>query len=75
MSQFTLFANTRRGTKPDFHGAMAADQSRLYYERFLQRLREEYKQGGIVEDGRFGAMMSVDIVNDGPVTIILDSKN
>jgi D-tyrosyl-tRNA(Tyr) deacylase len=72
VSQFTL-QSTLKGTKPDFHLAMGADQSKEFYDRFLQRLRNEYKSEK-VQDGKFGAYMQVDIQNDGPVTIIIDSR-
>lgn len=72
VSQFTL-QSTLKGTKPDFHHAMNAEQSKDFYEKFLEKLKKDYKQDK-VKDGKFGAMMQVHIQNDGPVTIILDSK-
>ncbi|RNA41306.1 D-tyrosyl-tRNA(Tyr) deacylase 1-like [Brachionus plicatilis] len=72
VSQFTL-QSTLKGTKPDFHQAMGAEQSKEFYEKFLEKLSRDYKQERI-KDGKFGAMMQVHIQNDGPVTIILDSK-
>lgn len=72
VSQFTL-QSTLKGTKPDFHLAMGAEQSRDFYETFLDRLKKAYKPEKI-QDGRFGAYMQVNIQNDGPVTILLDSK-
>lgn len=72
VSQFTLHSYLK-GTKPDFHLAMGAEQSRAFYESFLDRLKKAYKPEK-VKDGRFGAYMQVDIQNDGPVTILLDSK-
>ena len=72
VSQFTL-QSTLKGTKPDFHLAMGADQSKDFYERFLGMLGTSYKPEKI-KDGKFGAYMQVHIQNDGPVTIILDSK-
>jgi len=74
VSQFTLFAKTRRGSKPDFHEAMAAESSKTMYETFLKDLRARYVPNRIF-DGQFGAMMDVQIVNDGPVTIVLDSRD
>ncbi|GEM12188.1 enoyl-CoA hydratase/carnithine racemase [Rhodotorula toruloides] len=65
VSQFTLQANLRKGAKPDFHGAKASSH-------FLQDLRTKYKTERI-KDGQFQAMMDVQLVNDGPVTLILDS--
>lgn len=72
VSQFTL-QSTLKGTKPDFHLAMGADQSKDFYENFLESLRKSYKSEKI-KDGKFGAYMNVNIQNDGPVTILLDSK-
>lgn len=72
VSQFTL-QSTLKGTKPDFHLAMGADQSKDFYDKFLNLLGTSYKPDKI-KDGKFGAYMQVHIQNDGPVTIILDSK-
>lgn len=75
ISQFTLHAELK-GNKPSYHRAMGPTAARELYERFLTRARSEYKDKvGKIEDGEFGAMMDVHIVNDGPVTIVLDSKN
>ncbi|KAJ3412349.1 D-tyrosyl-tRNA(Tyr) deacylase [Chytridiales sp. JEL 0842] len=74
VSQFTLYALTGKGSKPDFHSSMKSEESKGFYERFLERLREGYEEGKI-EDGEFGAMMEVEIVNDGPVTILIDSRD
>ncbi|KAF8499952.1 D-Tyr tRNAtyr deacylase-like domain-containing protein [Gautieria morchelliformis] len=73
VSQFTLLANTAKGSKPDFHRAMGSEQSREMYAAFLQRMRELYRPDTI-KDGKFGAMMSVSLTNDGPVTFTLDSR-
>ncbi|KAF9053122.1 D-Tyr tRNAtyr deacylase-like domain-containing protein [Panaeolus papilionaceus] len=73
VSQFTLFANTSKGNKPDFHRAMSAEPSRLLYSKFLDTLKAAYKPEKI-QDGKFGAMMSVSLTNEGPVTITLDSR-
>lgn len=73
VSQFTL-QSTLKGTKPDFHYAMSSDQSKEFYEKFLANLKKMYKQDKI-KDGRFGAYMQVNIQNDGPVTLLLDSKS
>ncbi|SCV68752.1 BQ2448_873 [Microbotryum intermedium] len=72
VSQFTLMANTKKGSKPDFHGAMAASQSKAMYDTFSADLRAKY-QDDKIKDGRFGAMVDVQLINDGPATIILDS--
>jgi D-tyrosyl-tRNA(Tyr) deacylase len=72
VSQFTLFAKLK-GTKPDFHEAMPAAQSKDFYTRFVDQLRKQYKPE-LVKDGEFGAIMKVSLINDGPVTIQLDSR-
>ncbi|KAJ7080385.1 D-Tyr tRNAtyr deacylase-like domain-containing protein [Mycena belliarum] len=73
VSQFTLMAETRKGSKPDFHNAMTTEQSRKLYETFLDTLRRSYKPEK-VQDGRFGAMMDITLTNEGPVTFTLDSR-
>ncbi|KAJ7264935.1 D-Tyr tRNAtyr deacylase-like domain-containing protein, partial [Mycena haematopus] len=73
VSQFTLLAETRKGNKPDFHNAMSTEQSRVLYATFLEALRLAYKPKK-VQDGQFGAMMSVSLTNEGPVTFTLDSR-
>ena len=72
VSQFTLIADSRRqrGTRPDFSNAARPEVAEPLYERFCEALRE---RGVHVETGVFGARMSVELVNDGPVTIILDT--
>jgi D-tyrosyl-tRNA(Tyr) deacylase len=74
VSQFTLFAKTSKGSKPDFHRAMKSARSRDFYAHFLEQLREKYSSDKI-QEGAFGEMMEVQIVNDGPVTITIDSRN
>ncbi len=72
ISQFTLFANTRKGRRPSFVEAAAPEKAQALYQYFVDQL----KNSGIpVETGIFGAMMEVKIVNQGPVTIILDSTD
>jgi D-aminoacyl-tRNA deacylase len=70
VSQFTLYADTRRGRRPSFADAMAPESAALLVELFVAALRQ---QGLPVATGSFGAMMQVALVNDGPVTIVLDS--
>ena len=72
VSQFMLLAESRRqkGTRPDFSAAARADVAEPLYERFCEALRA---QGVPVETGIFGAKMQVELVNDGPVTIILET--
>ncbi|MFO0574174.1 MAG: D-aminoacyl-tRNA deacylase [Polyangia bacterium] len=71
ISQFTLYADTSKGRRPSFVQAMPPAQAIPLYERLVQALREA---GHPVETGRFGAMMAVELVNDGPVTLWLDSR-
>jgi D-tyrosyl-tRNA(Tyr) deacylase len=72
VSQFTLLASTRKGTRPSWHRAARPEVAEALYERFKERLGELL--GFPVESGRFGAMMEVALVNDGPVTVVLDSR-
>jgi D-tyrosyl-tRNA(Tyr) deacylase len=69
VSQFTLIADTRKGNRPSFTDAATPDVAEPLYERFCDALRE---LGVPVETGLFGARMEVSLVNDGPVTIVLD---
>ena len=69
VSQFTLIADTSKGNRPSFSNAAQADLAEPLYERFCASLRDE---GVPVQTGRFGALMQVELVNDGPVTVILD---
>lgn len=72
ISQFTLHASTKKGNRPSFIKAARPDQAIPLYETFIQRTEEA---GIDVRTGIFGGDMQVELVNDGPVTIIMDSKN
>ncbi len=73
ISQFTLHAKTKKGNRPSFIHAAKPDIAVPVYEKFKQML--EITSGCAVESGKFGADMQVSLVNDGPVTIIIDTKN
>ncbi|KAK5992216.1 D-aminoacyl-tRNA deacylase [Cladobotryum mycophilum] len=68
VSQFTLLASTKKGTKPDFHGAASPEEASRLYHYFVQKVKDVY-MADRVKDGRFQAMMEVALVNDGPVTL------
>ncbi|EJT77056.1 D-tyrosyl-tRNA(Tyr) deacylase [Gaeumannomyces tritici R3-111a-1] len=68
VSQFTLLASTKKGSKPDFHGAMGGEDAKRLYHHFLQKVKDGY-EADKVKDGVFQAMMEVALVNDGPVTL------
>jgi D-tyrosyl-tRNA(Tyr) deacylase len=72
VSQFTLYADTRRGRRPGFTGAAAPELAERLYLRFAEALRG---LGVVVATGRFGAVMAVELVNDGPFTIWLDTAD
>ena len=72
ISQFTLHASTQKGARPSFNQAARPEQARPLYERFIAQLTAAL--GRPVATGEFGAMMQVALVNDGPVTLLLDSK-
>lgn len=71
VSQFTLYGDCRKGRRPNFMEAARPEQAELLYEAFNKSLQAK---GINVETGRFGAMMDVSLVNDGPVTLILESQ-
>ncbi|MBI9033569.1 MAG: D-tyrosyl-tRNA(Tyr) deacylase [Bacteroidales bacterium] len=73
VSQFTLHASTKKGNRPSYIKAAKPDVSIQLYEQFVMKLKTE--TGLITQTGEFGAEMMVSLVNDGPVTIIIDSKN
>ncbi len=72
VSQFTLFASTKKGNRPSFTNAGAPEFSKGMYLKFIEECR---KLGFHTEEGEFGADMKVSLLNDGPVTILMDSKN
>ena len=72
VSQITLYGDMKKGKRPDFTEGMPPKEARPFYHEFVLKL-----QGAVnvpVKEGEFGAMMDVDLVNSGPVTLILDSK-
>lgn len=71
VSQFTLFGDCRKGRRPSYAGAAPPDAARRLYESFVEELR---RFGLPVQTGRFQEMMQVELVNDGPVTLLLDSR-
>jgi D-aminoacyl-tRNA deacylase len=71
VSQFTLYGDCRKGRRPNFMDAARPELANQLYESFNSLLRDK---GITVETGRFGAMMDVELINDGPVTLIVDSK-
>jgi D-tyrosyl-tRNA(Tyr) deacylase len=71
VSQFTLYGDVRRGKRPSFDAAASPEQARQLYEFFVERIRAA---GLRCETGRFQEMMRVELVNEGPVTILLDSR-
>ena len=73
VSQFTLMASTKKGNRPSYIRAATHEHAIPLYESFLAVARERMEQA--VVSGTFGAAMQIDLVNDGPVTIVIDSKN
>jgi D-tyrosyl-tRNA(Tyr) deacylase len=71
VSQFTLYANLSRGNRPSFDAAAPAEKARQLYEFFVEQIRAA---GLVCETGRFQEMMKVELTNEGPVTVLLDSE-
>lgn len=71
ISQFTLYGNVKKGKRPSFIDAAEPFIANEYYEKFIEKAREK---GIKTEHGIFGADMKVNLINDGPVTILIDSK-
>jgi D-aminoacyl-tRNA deacylase len=71
VSQFTLLGDCRRGRRPSFTRAEYSDQAKMHYDYFISKVKEKVKR---VAQGQFQAMMLVELVNNGPVTILLDSR-
>lgn len=69
VSQFTLYGNCTRGMRPSFIGSAGGDMARQLYTEFAKKLKQEWHP---VAEGRFAASMEVDLVNDGPVTLVID---
>jgi len=72
VSQFTLFASTKKGNRPSFIRAAKPENAIPLYENFIRKLCEDF--GKPVQTGEFGADMKISLLNDGPVTILIDSK-
>lgn len=75
VSQFTLYGTLKKGTKPDFHRAAKGHHAVELYDEFLQTMRTGLGDESRVLDGQFGAMMDVQLTNDGPVTLIWDTQD
>lgn len=73
ISQFTLHASTKKGNRPSFIRAARPETAIPLYKEFVRELSKEF--GKDVKTGKFGAMMKIALINDGPVTIIIDTKN
>lgn len=74
VSQFTLFANTKKGNKPDFHLAKEPNDALIMFNKIVNEFIKEYKKDKI-KTGKFGCYMHIEAINDGPVSIIIDSHD
>ncbi|KAL7067968.1 D-tyrosyl-tRNA deacylase family protein [Cryptosporidium serpentis] len=74
VSQFTLYGNIKKGSKPDFHNAMNGKDALIIFNKIVDKFKEIYSQDKI-KIGSFGSHMELQLVNDGPVTICLDEKS
>lgn len=73
ISQFTLHASTKKGNRPSFIRASKPVHSKKIYEQFIKKFQHEYS--GTVKSGEFGAFMKIQLINEGPVTLFVDTKN
>lgn len=73
VSQFTLYGTLSKKNQPDYKLSMKAIPANALYSQFLEMLKKDYEEDKIF-DGKFGAMMDVELINDGPVTIVIDSE-
>ena len=73
ISQFTLYASTKKGNRPSYVRAAKPEYAIPLYVKFVENLSREYKKE--IKTGEFGAMMKISLLNDGPVTILMDTKN
>ena len=74
ISQFTLFGDTSKGNRPNFMKAAPPEQAETLYNRFIMSL-QQYYPGDFVRSGIFRAMMEIELINDGPMTVQIESKN
>ena len=72
VSQFTLLGDTRKGRRPSFSDAMPPVEAKIFYKKLIERFK---KTKLVIKEGVFGAMMEVKLINDGPVTILVNSKD